>query len=81
MRTVSIDFDNLLHDELGNPTFQFDAIDHCPIMHLSKLTTKRKQSRDENLMMTLREFVSRKTSAKDPLPEFVSNIQLDGQMP
>lgn len=75
MRTVSIDFESLLHEDLDQSAFnQSELYDPTQMMQFSKITARRRLSRDEKLMMTLREFVSRKTSAKDALPEFVQNI-------
>lgn len=75
MRTVSIDFESLLHEDLDQSAFnQSELYDPTQMMQFSKITARRRLSRDEKLMMTLREFVSRKTSAKDTLPEFVQNI-------
>ena len=75
MKTVSIDFESLMHDELDQPVYnQEEFYDPSQVMQFSRITARRRLSRDEKLMVTLREFVSRKTSAKDALPEFVHNI-------
>lgn len=86
LRTISIDYDNLLQEEAAIATpsphdeQQPTEVPH-PGAHLASLVQRRRLSRDERLMMTLREYISRKTSPRDGLPEFVGTIQLDPQKP